>query len=385
MNRLLRATVPQGKGKSYGFALIMVVSLAITLLASLLSLSEPPASASGEQPLRVGFVMVGPVSDHGWNYAHDQGRRFLEAKMKEKVETTYAEKVPESAEAERVMEKMIAHGCKLIFSTSYGYLEPAQRVAGRHHDVVIMQCQRSVPPNSKNVGTYFVKQYEPFYVAGYISGMVTKKNKLAYIGGHPVPEVINCLDSFTLGARAANPKAEVQVIWLNTWSDPALEAEATRGAVEQGADIVVAQLSSGETTLRTAEKLGVLGIGCSADLSKQAPKAWLTGQVFNWGPLYVQIVDSVIKHSWKPENQIFGMKEGYIGLGPFGSAVNSKMKSEAMEIVRALIDGKLYIFQGPLSDRSGKMRISAGKRADYNEIGKINWLVQGVQGSLPNK
>lgn len=371
--------------KSVRWQYSLIVVGVSSLLASNVLMMQKSALAVVNQPLKVGFIMVGPVNDAGWNYAHDEGRKFLEEKLKDRVQTSFAENVPESGEVERVMEKMIAQGIKLIFSTSYGYLEPALRVAARHPDVVIMQCQRSVPPEVKNVGTYFAKQYEPYYVAGFVAGKVTKKNKMAYVGGHPVPEVINCVDAFAMGAQKANPKVKVQVIWLNSWADAALEAEATRGAVEQGVDVIATQLDSPKVTLNTAEKLNAYCIGCSADLSKQSAKAWLTGQVFNWGPLYVKIADSVMKKTWKQGNEIYGMKDGYVGIGPFGAAVNNKLREQAAGLIRDIEEGKLYVFQGPISDRSGKVRIASGQRADYKTIGQINWLVPGVEGALPKK
>ncbi len=208
----------------------------LSLLACGEILLQQLAVAQNNSPLKIGFIYVSPVSDLGWSGAHEQGRKYLDKAMQGHVQTTIAESVPESAEVERVAEKMIAQGNKLIFSTSYGYLEPILRVAARHPDVIFMQCQRR--STTKNVGTYFARQADPLYIAGFIAGKVTKTNKLSYIGGYPVPAVVVCVNAFALGARAANPKARVRVVWTNSWADPATEAEATRGLIESGVDVV---------------------------------------------------------------------------------------------------------------------------------------------------
>ncbi len=185
-------------------------------------------SEKAQEALKVGFIMVGPVSDLGWNYLHNQGRIYLESAMHGKVKTSLAENIPESGEVERVMERMIAQGIKLIFSTSYGYLEPALRIAARHPEIVIMQSQRYSPPSVSNVGTYFGRQYEPMYAAGVVAARMSKTSKLGYIGGHPVPPVILGVDAFTLGARSIKPEVKVQVLWTNSWYDPATEARPQR-------------------------------------------------------------------------------------------------------------------------------------------------------------
>lgn len=344
------------------------------------------SSESLQQPLKVGFVCVGPVNDWGWNYAHDLGRKFLEASMHGKVTTTLVENIPESAEVERVVEKMIAHGCKLIFTTSYGYLEPTLRVAARHPDVIFMQSQRVVPSNVKNVGTYFGRQYEPMYVAGVVAARMTKKNKLGYVGGHPVPPIVACLNAFALGARSINPKLQVKAVWTNSWADPATETEATASLIDSGADVIACQLDGATTVVKTCEQKRSYGIGCNADLGSLGYKAWLTGQKWNWGPLYVKITQSVIDHTWKPANSIYTMKDGYVGLSSFGPAVPPEVKKEADAITKKIIDGKLIIFKGPLKDSSGQMRVNAGQVLTDKDLREIDyWVVDGVQASLPKK
>jgi len=337
------------------------------------------------QPLKVGFIMVESVNDWGWNYAHDQGRKFLENTLKGKVQTTFAENVPESAEVERVMEKMIAQGNKLIFATSYGYLEPALRVAARHPDVIIMECGRYNSQPMKNVGTYAIRYYDPMYAVGVVAGRMTKKNEMGYVGGHPVPPLILNLNTFTLGAQSVNPKVKVYVVWTNSWHDPPTEAEAAKSLIDKGVDVLAAQMDSTLTVVQTAEKNHLYSIGHHADVHHVAPKGWLTCPCWNWGPLYVQITKSVIDHTWKAGNQRFDIKDGGVKLASFGSAVPKLVRQEANDIMQRIADGKLIIFKGPMKDREGNIRIPAGKIADDSYLEKIDWLVPGVEGALPKK
>jgi basic membrane protein A and related proteins len=360
------------------------IILAIFILCGQSFKAPAPAGAS-DRPLKVGFIMVGPVADLGWNYAHDQGRKFLEGSLKGKVKTTFAENIPESGEVERVMEKMIAQGNRLIFATSYGYLEPGLRVAARHPEVIIMQCQRSTPPSAKNFGTYFANQYDPTYIVGVMAGRLTRTNKLGYVGGYPVPAVLSCLNAFTLGARSVNQKVKVQVVWINSWSDPPTEAEATKGLIESGVDVVASQLSSGVTTAQTAEKNGALSVGCNAELASLAPKGWISGNCWNWGPLYVKLAQEVMDHSWKPGDRMYSMKDGYVGLSSFGTVVSPKLRKEALTLKQQIENGKVIIFKGPLKDRDGKERVKAGDVADAKALREMNWVVDGVSGSLPKK
>lgn len=345
----------------------------------------PVRGAVGDKPLKVGFVMVGSASDHGWNYAHDQGRKFLETALKGKVETTFVEKVPENAEVERVMEKMISQGNRLIFATSYGYLEPALRVAARHPDVIVMHCQRSAPKSAKNVGTYFADQYSPGYIAGIVAGRMTKTGKLGYIGGHPIPTILACVNAFTLGARKVNPAVKVKVVWTGSWEDPATEAEAAKGLIDAGADVIDSQLNTSLTVVKTAEKNGVYSVGTEADLSKEAPKGWLTGQVWNWGPLYVKIAQSVIDRTWKPGDQVYTLKDGYSEIAPYGTVVPKAVKAEAEKAKQAIKEGKSNFFKGPIKDRDGKIRVKNGEVLDVKGTDSVNWVVEGVDGSLSSK
>jgi basic membrane protein A and related proteins len=361
------------------FRLLVIFLAAIGALAT----TGQQTLGQGSQPLKVGFVYISSVTDLGWSQAHDQGRKYLEKTMNgraQRVQTTFVENVPENSQVERVVEKMIAQGNKLIFSTSYGYLEPLLRVAARHPDVIFMQCQRHSA--AKNVGTYFASQQDPMYIAGFIAGKMTKKNKLGYIAGHPVPPVLACVNAFALGARKANAKARVQVVWNNSWSDPPNEAEATKGLVESGADVIASQLNTSSTVVQTAEKEHVYSVGMETDLSRMAPNGWLAAQTWNWGPLYAKVAGAVLDHTWKADNAIYSMKDGYVGISSLGKVVPEAVKKEAKAIEQSIESGKVAVFQGAIKDKSGTVRIANGAKVSAKELEEMNWLVDGVDGSV---
>lgn len=337
---------------------------------------------SNAETLKVGFLCVGPINDWGWNYAHNQGRLYLESKMPN-VKTTFAEKIPESAEAERVLEKMIAQGNKLIFTTSYGFLEPALRVAARHPEVTFMQVNRF--ETAKNLGTYFSQQYQPLYISGTVAGSMTKSNKIGFIAAHPVPPILQVINAFTLGARLVNPKVVTKVVWINSWSDPPTEAEAIRGLVESGVDVVAHIQDNQNTIMKTAEGLGVYSVGCYSDAHELAPKGWLTGPCLDWGPLYVQIAKSVIDHTWKSESLIKGMEGGYIKLATIGKAVPPDVKKRALTLEQDIIAGKVAVFQPPVKDRDGKERLPVGQKPSIKWLSNMDFFVAGVEGALPKR
>jgi basic membrane protein A len=334
-------------------------------------------------PLKVGFITVGPLDDWGYNYSHNQGRLFLEATLGKQVETMIVDRVPESPAVSQVMEKMIAAGVKLIFSTSYGYMEQALLVAAKHPDVLIEQCSRLGPPGVRNVATYFGKQYESVYISGVVAGRMTKSNKIGFVASIPLPYVIQNINAFTLGARSANPKATVKVRWIYGWTDPAAEAETTNQLIKDGADILAMSLDSPVTVAKSAEKAGVMTVGYQTDVSRFAPKGWLTGQMWNWGPLYVKIAREVIEKRWAPDFYRYGLKDGCTTLSPFGKSVPKVVRDEALALKEKIINGQVAVFQGPLSDRSGQERLETGKTPDEKLLDKMKWFVPGVEGNIP--
>jgi basic membrane protein A len=352
----------------------------LALLVLLIAFPQASLAASGK-PLKIGFVLAGPTTDQDWSYSHDQGRKYLEATLKDKVQTFVAERVPETADAERVMEKMIAQGAKLIFSTGFGYLEPVLRVAAKHPDVVFMQCERSCPSSATNVGSYFAVDYAPLYVAGIVAGKMTKKAKLGFVAGHPIPAIVTGLNVFTMGARSVNPKVRVEVVWTNNWFDPPLEAEATKGLIESGADVVAC--TNSPTVVKTCEQNGIYSVGCNVDHRDLAPKGWLTGQCWNWGSMYVEIAQSVLNGTWKKCNTVYPLSKEYSHLASFGPAVPVSVRKEASDTMKKIEIGDIIIFKGPIKDRSGCERVHPGQTLNVEALKRIDWVVEGVEGPLP--
>lgn len=356
----------------------------LLLLAAVLA-SGTICSAAGNEALKVGFLCVGPITDQGFNYAHEQGRKYLERQSNGQVMTTMAENIPESAEAERVLEKMISRGNRLIFTTSYGFLEPVQRVAKRHPDVFFMQINRV--QTAPNIGTYFSHQYQPMYLAGMVAGRMTKSNKLGFVAAHPVPPLVQAINSFTLGARSANPKVETHVVFINKWSDAPLESEAVKSLHEQGCDVIGHAQDNQNTMVPACESLGIYSVGFYTDAARLAPKGWLTGACLDWGPFYKKIAESVKDKSWTSRSYTLGMEgqEGYIKLASFGKSVPRDLQKKVLDKEKLIREGKFVIFQGPMKDRDGKLRIAAGQKLDLKQLAEMNWFVGGVVGALPKR
>lgn len=359
---------------------IAVIAAALSILSANALSASAQSTSSTAQPLKIGFVMVGPVTDCGYNQQHDAGRKYLESQIAN-VKTTVVEKIPESAEAERVMEKLIAQGNKLIFSTSYGYLEPAQRVARRHPDVKIMQTWRDA--GMKNMGCYAAYQYQPLYVVGLVAGKMTRKNNIGFVCAHPIPLLLQNINAFTLGARSVNSKVKVHVVWTNAWSDPAVEVEALKGLIESGCDIVGSVGDSSLAMTKAAERAHTMVFASQSNLQKYAPTCWLTGSQWNWGPIYKQLTKSVLEGTWSPQSYWLGMKDGAVDISPFGKVVPEDVRELARKEVARIRQGKLVIFKGPVKDSHGKEQLSAGQLPDQNWLSRMDFFVDGVSGNLP--
>lgn len=354
-----------------------------TAKAPLSALAQKPEENTNT-PLKVGFLCVGPATDWGFNYAHNQGRLYLVKSSEGKVQTTMAEKVPESAEAERVLEKLVASGHKLIFTTSYGYLEPAMRVAKRHPDCTFMQINRF--KTAKNIGTYFSQQYQPMYLAGMAAGRMTKSHKLGFIAAHPVPPLLQAINAFTMGARSVDPQARTRVIFINSWSDAPLEAESVKGLKEAGCDVIAHAQDNQNTILKACEKQNIYSVGFYTDARALAPSGWLTGACLDWGPFYARIAQDVATQKWRPKIYAEGLTEkGYVKLASFGDVVPAGVRAEIAAKRKAIERGDFVIFAGPLRDRDDRERVAKGERPDIKQLSEMNWFVKGVQGALPSR
>jgi len=360
---------------------LMFWFLSLLFVASLFA--APNEAAQADTPMKVGFLFVGPVSDHGWNYEQDKARQKVEANLKGKITTTSAENVYENSDAERVMERMIAQGAKIIFATSYGYLEPVSKEAAKHPDVKFMQLSRF--ENQKNLATYFYLGFQPMYIAGVVAGRTTKSNKIGFVASNPVPPIVQSINAFAMGVKSVNPKAHVRVVWTNVWIDPATEVEAAKGLFDTGIDVLAFDQSDSLPIVKAAEGHNVKVVGCYSDAHEFAPKNWLTGASLNWAPFYTKVCKSVLDNNWKSGITICGMPDDSVVLSTLGPAVTPAVRKEAEDLTAKIKSEKLTIFQGPVKDNNGKVRLEAGKKPDIQWLSTMNFLVDGVDGSLSKK
>lgn len=333
-------------------------------------------AASGDK-FKVGFIYIGPVNDAGWTTIHDNGRKYLEQNV-DNIETMYIENVAESADSERVMTDLVNKGCKVIFATSFGYMDYVQNVAKNFPDVVFMHCSGYL--TAENVGTYFGKIEQPRYLTGIMAGKMTKSNKIGYVAAVPIPECIRGINFFTEGVKSVNPDVTVKVIWTNTWYDPAKEKDAAVSLIDAGCD-VIAQHQNTPGPQQAAEERGVFSVGYNTDMSSFAPNANLSSPVWNWGPCYVKTVKAVKDGTWKTEEYWGSIADGVVDIAPMTSLVPDDVKTLVNQKRQDIIDGKLNIFSGPLKDQTGAVKVQDGQKMTDSEVLNMDWFVQGVDGS----
>ena len=362
---------------------IAVAAVLGCFIWTLNSTAQDATSDETSEKLQVGFVLVGPTSDWGFNYQHNQGRLALEARLRDQVQTVVAENIPENAEAERIMQRMIDEGAGLIFATSYGYLDLALKVAAKNPEVTFMHCLGN--KQSENLGTYSSNMWEAAYLTGVVAAMTSKDNtQFGFVAGHPVPPILWILNAFTLGAQSVNKDISVNTIFTNSWYNPAAETEAVNSLANQGVGCVYILVDSGIAGVQAAERAGIYSLSQNADLSSFAPKGWITGSVWGWANLYEDVTRSVIDKTWKSGHIGGGLKEGYTELAPFGPAVSGEAQQRARELSAKIAAGELTVFAGPIYDAEGKERVPAGESMSLTEILSFDWVVQGVNG-LPSR
>jgi len=351
---------------------------------------EPPAQAAAPAsaaapakpaPLKIAFAYVGPVGDGGWTFAHDNGRKALEKEFGDKITTSFVENVPEAADAERVFRDMAGQGTKLIFGTTFGYMEPMLKVAADLKDVKFEHATGY--KTADNLRTYDSRTYEGAYLAGVVAGGMTKTNVLGVVGSIPIPEVIRNINSFTLGAQSVNPKIRTKVVWVNDWFNPPKETEAAQSLINGGADVLM-QNTDSSAVLQTAEKAGKLGFGWDSDMQKYGPKAHLGSAVINWAPYYKKAVHDTLDGTWKTGQVWWGVKEGSIDVVSVSDKVSDAGKKKLAAVKDGLKDGSFVIWKGPIVDQTGKEQLKAGEVADDKFLHGINFYVKGVSGKLPN-
>ena len=363
---------------------------ALTLLAACGKEEPPPAPkapapeakapAPPPAPFKAAWVYVGPVGDAGWTFAHDQGRKAVEAEFGAKVATTFVEKVPEGADAERVIRDLAVQGNKIIFATSFGFMEPMLKVAAEFPGVKFEHATgyKTAP----NMRIYDSKFYEDTYLAGIIAGTMTKTGTLGFVGSFPIPEVLRNINAFTLGAQSVNPKIRTRVVWVNTWFDPPKESEAAQSLLNGGADVLL-QNTDSTAVLQTAEKNGKLAFGWDSDMSAFAPKAHLGSAIVDWSNYYKKAVKDAMEGTWKTERTVWGVKEGQNDLVKIADSVPEGARKKIDELKAAMKAGTFEVFTGPVVDNTGKERLAKDAKADQDWKDKVDFYVRGVEGKIP--
>jgi basic membrane protein A and related proteins len=346
--------------------------------------AAPVAAASAPAkpaPLKVAFAYVGPVGDGGWTFAHDNARKAVEKQFGDKVVTSFVEKVPEAADAERVFRDMAAQGNTLIFGTTFGYMEPMLKAAA---DLPNVKFEHATGyKTAPNMRTYDSRTYEGAYMAGVIAGGMTKTNTIGVVGSIPIPEVIRNINSFTLGAQSVNPKVKTKVVWVNEWFNPPKETEAAQSLMNGGADVLM-QNTDSSAVLQAAEKAGKYAFGWDSDMTAYAPKAHLASSIINWAPYYIKATADALDGKWKGgESSWWGVKEDAIDIVSISDKVPADLKAKVEAVKAGLKAGTYSIWKGPIVGQDGKEVLAKDVVADDKFLGGVKFYVKGVEGKVP--
>ncbi len=356
-------------------ALLIVVALFLP------ACTEPATPEPEEEvgPFQVAFVYIGPPGDLGWTYEHDQARKVLEEQV-EQVETVYAENVPESPDAARIIRQYAQEGYDMIFATSFGYMDYMYEVAEEFPNVYFEHC--SGYRTRENMSTYFGRIYQPRYLSGIVAGRMTESNIIGYVAAHPIPEVIRGINAFTRGVRAVNPEAEVRVVWTNTWYDPVIEREAAVALLNEGADIIAQHQDTTEPQ-KAAQEQGALSIGYDSDMRSFVGDTVLTSPVWNWETYYVDTVENAIEGTWETHQYWGGLKEDVVALAEFSPKVPEDVRELVQSERERIISGEWDVFCGPVVAQDGAVVVAEGECMSDEDMLNMDYFVEGVSGTLP--
>ncbi|MBD3885602.1 BMP family ABC transporter substrate-binding protein [Phormidium tenue FACHB-886] len=343
-------------------------------------LSSPSAqSSAADNPLKAGFIYVGPVKDGGWSYAHDLGRQKVESSLRGQVMTSFAESVSEGADVERVLRQFASTGHRMIVAASFGYMESVIKIAKEFPEVAFFH--QGGYKQASNVATYKARFEEPAYLTGMIAGQMTQSNIIGYVGGYPVPAILREMGAFALGVRAVNPQAVIKVVWAQVWYDPAKEREAAVALAGLGADVLT-QNTNSTAIVQFAEEKGIYAFGHYADMSEFGPKAHLTAPIVDWGSFYTDKAKQILSGNWQTGNYWLGIQDGITNLAPMNDQVPDAVK-DAVNVKREeFATGKARAYDGTVKDQSGRERVPAGQTLSDEEQLKMDWFVEGIEGSL---
>ena len=338
-------------------------------------------SAFAEDKTKVGFVYVGPVGDGGWTYEHNKGRLAVEAEFGDKVETVFVESVPEGADAERVMTQMALQGADLIFTTSFGYMDPTINVAKKFPDVKFEHATGY--KTAENVSVYSARFYEGRAIQGHIAGNMTESNIIGYIGSFPIPEVIRGINSAFIHARKVNPDVEFKIVWAYTWFDPAKEADAAKVLIEQGADVILQHTDSTAPLAAAAAAGNVVGFGQASDMAEFKDGPRVSSIIDDWAPYYIARTKAVMDGTWETMSTWDGIGAGMVGIGEITDKVPANVKAEALAMKAALADGSYHAFTGLINKQDGSAWLAEGETADDGTLAGMNFYVEGIEGEIP--
>ena len=339
-------------------------------------------AATPAAPLNIAFAYVGPVGDGGWSYAHDNARKALEKEFGDRIKTSFVESVPESADAERVFRDLVGQGNKLIFGTTFGYMEPILKVANDSKDVKFEHATGY--KTAENLRTYDSRTYEGAYLAGIIAGGMTKSNTLGVVGSVPIPEVLRNINSFTMGAQSVNPKVTTKVVWVNEWFSPPKETEAATALINGGADVLF-QNTDSPAVLKTAQEKGKRAFGWDSDMTAYGPKAHLGSAIINWAPYYIKTTQDALDGKWATGRSWWGVKEGAIDIVSIAEDVPAEIKTKVETVKAGLKDGSFSIWKGPIVGQDGKELVAKDTVADDQFLSGVGFYVKGVEGKVPGK
>ncbi|MCO6390428.1 BMP family ABC transporter substrate-binding protein [Aliihoeflea aestuarii] len=354
-------------------------TITLALAASVAVLVPAVASAQNETA-KACFIYVGPIGDFGWSYQHDQGRLEAMEHFGDRLETAYLESVPEGADAERAIERFARSGCDIIFTTSFGYMDATNTVAGRFPDVKFEHAtgyKREHP----NVSTYNSKFHEGRYIQGVIAGRMSEAGVAGYIASFPIPEVVMGINAFMLGAQSINPDFQLKVVWANTWFDPAREADAATALIDQGADIIT-QHTDSTAAMQVAAERGIPAFGQASDMIEFGPETQLTSIIDDWGPYYIERIQAVMDGTWEQVDIWDGLAEGHVVMAPYANMPDD-VRAEATETEESIRSGAFNPFTGPVNKQDGSVWLAEGEVAEDSVLLGLNFYVEGIDDQLP--
>jgi basic membrane protein A and related proteins len=355
---------------------VLAAALAVTGVA--LTAASAPVLAQGKT--KVAFVYVGPIGDHGWSYQHHQGLEAVKKEFGDKVETTFVESVPEGPDAERVLDQLASQGNKIIFATSFGFMNPTIKVAAKYPNVKFEHMTGY--KRAENVATANIRFYEGRYVAGIVGAKASKSGTIGYIASFPIPEVIMGINSAYLGAKSVNPNIKFKIVWVSTWFDPGKEADAAKALADQGADVIF-QHTDSPAAVKFAEERKINAVGQASDMKAFGPNAILTSIVDNWSPYYIRRVKETMDGTWKSSDLWEGMKSGMLRMADYGPSVAPETRALADAAKAKIISGELHPFTGPLNKQDGTPFLKAGEKITDKDLSGMTFYVQGIDGTLP--